>query len=145
MMTLSIYRCLAVFTLISLLKQGANGTVEIHCNHNLTLGDIARENMANSTSILTYLLNIEQSKLKFSTFEGDREEELLLSSQAMNPFINALHLAYSEHLRLEISPDMLWYLIEDAVGAFVRDNAEKMRDLFVDFKGKRNLVVVTGN
>lgn len=135
-----VIQCLLVFVLL----KRSNGSVDIKCNNNLTLGEISPENMANSTSILTYLLDIEQSKLKFSKFEGDENENLLLSSKAMNPFMNALHLAFSEHLVLELSPDMLWYLVEDAVGTFIRENAEKMSDLFVDFSGKKKLVVVTG-
>jgi hypothetical protein len=49
--------------------------------------------------------------------------------------------AYNAHEDLVLSPDDIWLMITIYYSRYVDDNAEKMRHLFVDHEGKKELVV----
>ena len=55
--------------------------------------------------------------------------------------IDALLLAFNEHLPLSLRPDFFWFLILQGVDLHVSKNAEKLRDNFVSFEGKRVLSI----
>lgn len=56
-----------------------------------------------------------------------------------HPFVATMHLAYDKHYPMTISPDMIWLLIAQGFAAHVNQNPEKMRNYFVNFKGKKML------
>lgn len=62
-----------------------------------------------------------------------------------NPFLHAVELAYYEHRPLIISPDMIWLLICQGVSQHIALNSEEFRDLLVEHKGKKNIVVARDN
>ena len=45
-----------------------------------------------------------------------------------NSFVNALHLAFKEHLSVEISPDIIWLIIIQQISLHVNKNPDKFRD-----------------
>jgi hypothetical protein len=59
----------------------------------------------------------------------------------MHPFVKAVHQAYSDHLRLNITPDMIWYLIASGVATHINLNAEQLRYKFVYHEGKKQIKV----
>ena len=59
----------------------------------------------------------------------------------MHPFAEAVHMAYSHHVPLIITPDVIWHLISGAIAIHINDNAEKLRKVFVDHEGKKELIV----
>ncbi|CAF0814897.1 unnamed protein product [Brachionus calyciflorus] len=59
----------------------------------------------------------------------------------MHPFVEAVHQAYSRHLPLIISPDMIWYLISSATAAHITLNSEELRYKFVDHDGKKKIEI----
>ena len=48
--------------------------------------------------------------------------------------------AYFYHCPIKISPNIIWQLILNAFSDFVNENYEELRQKFVDFKGKQNLI-----
>lgn len=54
-----------------------------------------------------------------------------------HPFVEAVHMAYAQHLPLVISPDMIWYLISSGVAKYINAHAEQVRNKFVDHEGKK--------
>ena len=60
-----------------------------------------------------------------------------------NHFIIALHLCFMHHLPLQLRPDDIWLIIAQGLAAHIShdENAEKLRKKFVDFDGKKKIVV----
>lgn len=58
-----------------------------------------------------------------------------------HPFFNGMYKAYAEHRPFEISPDMIWLLICQGFSHHINNNAEELRSMFVNFEGKKSLVV----
>jgi len=50
--------------------------------------------------------------------------------------------AYKGHRSVTISPDIIWLLICQGFGQHVNNNAEELRNKFVDFQGQEELTVV---
>lgn len=55
------------------------------------------------------------------------------------PFLIGIYQAYMKHCPLVFSPDDFWLLILQAFSNYVNKNSEKLRSLFVDFEGKKEL------
>ncbi|MFK7774594.1 MAG: DUF4419 domain-containing protein [Saprospiraceae bacterium] len=62
-----------------------------------------------------------------------------------NAFAEAAYLAYAQHRPLVISPDMIWLMITQGFALHVKENAEELRDIFVDHEGQINLDVARGS
>jgi len=60
-----------------------------------------------------------------------------------NGFLVACVTAFAQHLPLELSPDHIWSLISYAFAKNVDENAEELRENFVQYEGKKRLEVVT--
>lgn len=58
-----------------------------------------------------------------------------------NLFAKAVHAAFFDHHPLVLSPDVIWLTIAQGLAAHVDQNAERLRDRFVDHEGKKELVV----
>ena len=52
-----------------------------------------------------------------------------------------VHLAFYEHYPISFSPDDIWITIMQGFALHVKQNSEKLRDKFVNFEGKKELVV----
>ncbi|KAG5179160.1 hypothetical protein JKP88DRAFT_270402 [Tribonema minus] len=58
-----------------------------------------------------------------------------------NGFVDTIVHAYNEHHHLIIRPDDVWSAITIQFSYYVNLHAEKLRPIFVDFQGKKELVV----
>ena len=58
-----------------------------------------------------------------------------------NGLIAALHLCWSNHYPLVLTPDMIWLSVAQGFAHHVNANAEKLRDKFVEHEGKKTLEV----
>jgi hypothetical protein len=67
--------------------------------------------------------------------------ENIYKEQTNNGLINAFLLAYNNHLPLKLKPDDIHIAIQFVFSTFVNNNAEKLRDLFVEHKDKKALSV----
>lgn len=56
--------------------------------------------------------------------------------------IYAVNTAYDQHLPLVFSPDMIWLAISQGLSNHITNNAEQLRHQFVDFDGKKELIVL---
>ena len=50
--------------------------------------------------------------------------------------------AYFDHCPIRLSPNIIWQLIANYFARYVDKNAEKLREKFVNFKGKKDLICV---
>ena len=58
-----------------------------------------------------------------------------------HPFVDAVHIAFSQHRPLTLSPDAIWLLIAQGFSHHVAENAESLRPRLVRHEGKRELKV----
>lgn len=56
-----------------------------------------------------------------------------------NSLISTIIIAYNYHKHLVLRPDDVWTNIIINLGIFIQNNSEKMKNIFVDFKGKKSL------
>jgi hypothetical protein len=64
--------------------------------------------------------------------------------RAHNGLVSAIVKAYNTHHNLVLRPDDIWQAILTQFSFYVNANAEALRDKFVDFEGKKKLVIATG-
>jgi Domain of unknown function (DUF4419) len=62
-----------------------------------------------------------------------------------HPFIDAIHIAFSQHRPLAISPDAIWLLIAQGFSHHVSENTESLRARLVRHQGKRELQVAAAD
>jgi len=60
---------------------------------------------------------------------------------ANNGFVNAVTQAYNEHHHLILRPDDIWLSIMTQFSFYLNARAEEFRSKFVNFEGKKELVV----
>jgi hypothetical protein len=58
-----------------------------------------------------------------------------------HPLIDAVHIAFSQHRPLNLSPDAIWLTIAQGFGHHVLQNAEELRPRLVRHEGTRDLTV----
>lgn len=114
-------------------------SVSIKCQHDLPFGDLLEEDIKNSSfiEILDTLLDIHPSKVHYTKTEFENQTKII--SSKLNPFVNAVHLAYSNHLNLELTPDVIWYLILSGTSIHINVNSEELRKNFVEHVGKKTI------
>ncbi len=57
------------------------------------------------------------------------------------PILNGFYIAHTNHFPIRIKPDDIWLLILQSFSNHVNANSEKLRNMFVDFDGKKNLII----
>jgi hypothetical protein len=70
-------------------------------------------------------------------------QQLAKSGTFLHPLVQAVHLAFSQHRPLILSPDCIWLTIVQGFGHHVNENAEALRDRMVHHSGKKELEVET--
>lgn len=85
--------------------------------------------------------NADEDQLPHRVLEDCVDRDYTLVPAYAHPFVYAVQRAYAGHRPLTISPDMIWLMITQGFAAHVDANAESLRDLFVDFEGKKMLNV----
>lgn len=108
--------------------------------NNMTIGDLPLKDYEkmNGTLILNKIFKLNISQIHYVKVESDLEK---LLDMEMHPFIEAIHLAYINHLPLIISPDIIWYMISSGTAAHINLNSEQLRFKFVEHEGKKEIVV----
>ncbi|KAM9994837.1 hypothetical protein ACTFIY_001035 [Dictyostelium cf. discoideum] len=61
-----------------------------------------------------------------------------------NSFIYSAWESYNNHNHLVLRPDNIWMAILTQLSFYINKNSEELREKFVDFNGKKELVVETG-
>ena len=57
------------------------------------------------------------------------------------PVLNGFYEAHNNHYPIRIKPDDIWILIVQAFSHHVNINSEELRNMFVNFEGKKELIV----
>jgi hypothetical protein len=65
----------------------------------------------------------------------------LIKDGHKNAFVGAAVLAFAKHFPLELKPDHFWLLVQQGISKHVEMHAEQLRAKFVNFHGKKELVV----
>jgi hypothetical protein len=65
------------------------------------------------------------------------------SHEFLHPLAEAVHLAFSDHRPLVLSPDAIWLTIAQGFGQHVQENPEAMRGRIVQHHGQKELIVKT--
>ena len=95
------------------------------------------EEKTSSFDAIKDFVKIDEKYIQYVKCE--RDEELLKCY--MHPFVEAVDFAYSHHVPLTITPDIIFYLITSATAVHINQNAEKLRKVFVNHEGKKKLEV----
>ena len=69
------------------------------------------------------------------------KEDKLAYIFSKTPVLNGFYLAHSNHYPIRIKPDHIWLLIVQAFSNHVNVNSEELRSHFVNFEGKKTLIV----
>jgi Domain of unknown function (DUF4419) len=83
--------------------------------------------------------NVQKSLLAFS----HDDTFLVIQGQAIHPLALAVHMAFSEHRPLLLTPDQIWLTIAQGFAQHINNHAEVLRSRFVNHSGKKQLVVST--
>src|SRR5450755_2226001 len=61
--------------------------------------------------------------------------------RALNGLIETVHLAFSQHRPLILSPDCIWLVISQGFGHHINETAEQLRGRLVSHEGRKTLTV----
>ena len=68
-------------------------------------------------------------------------EQILAYIDSNVPLLNGFYTAHTNHYPIRIKPDDIWLLIVQAFSNYINANSERLRHYFVDFDGKKQLIV----
>ena len=68
-------------------------------------------------------------------------EPKYISNLEGHPILKGYYQSYVNHMPVSINPDIFWMLIVQGFSRHIDQNAEKLRNKFVDFDGKKELTV----
>ena len=73
-------------------------------------------------------------------YSFDKNKELAYINEN-TPILNGFYTAHTNHLPIRIKPDDIWVLIVQAFSHHVNINSEELRSMFVNFDGKKEIVI----
>ena len=80
---------------------------------------------------------IPKDALAYS-FDKNKELAYIIENA---PVLNGFYTAHTNHYPIRIKPDDIWLLIVQAFSHHVNINSEALRNMFVNFSGKKELIV----
>ncbi|CAL8133333.1 unnamed protein product [Orchesella dallaii] len=95
-----------------------------------------------SSSLIGELTEFTENKLTEVLQSTEFPKRTYASSSG---FVKTVLKAYSRHHNLVIRPDDIWAAIMIQFSFYMNKNAEKLRNKFVDFEGKRELSITGGS
>ena len=81
------------------------------------------------------------TKKKIYFCSSKLNEPKYISNLEGHPILKGYYQSYANHMPVSINPDILWMLIVQGFSRHIDQNAEKLRNKFVDFDGKKELTV----
>ena len=73
-------------------------------------------------------------------YSFEKEKQLANINENV-PVLNGFYTAHTNHYPIRIKPDDIWLLIVQAFSHHVNINSEELRHMFVNFDGKKELIV----
>ena len=86
------------------------------------------------------ILTNENEPSEILHYTLDTKEDLIFNYKKSS-LIQGLVLAYKNHYPITITPDMIWILVLQGFSRFMEKYEDSVRDIFVNFKGKKELNV----
>ena len=133
---------------ISLISTSSNILIQNETELNLELNkkssanelriDIYPENKRKKDLIKESVKNLISRITHNYSFDPNRKLAFISSNV---PLLSGFYYAHINHLPIRIRPDDIWLLIVQAFSNHVSANPEKLRNFFVNFKGKQRLEV----
>lgn len=71
------------------------------------------------------------------------DEARLVQAKGNHPLVTAVHLAFSRHRPLRLTPNRIWLTIAQGFAQHVNGHAEELRDRFVPHTGRQTITVET--
>jgi hypothetical protein len=101
------------------------------------------------TSLDSYLISDEDKEYakvlsmekKIYHCSSQLKEAKFISGLQGHPILEGYYQSYAKHIPVTVSPDILWMLIVQGFSRHIDQNAEKLRNKFVDFDGQKALIV----
>ena len=75
---------------------------------------------------------------KISSITPEKELGFINSN---TPILNGFYLAHAYHYPIRIKPDDIWLLIIQSFSNHINQNAEELRNMFVDFSGQKDIAI----
>ena len=91
----------------------------------------------NLNDLISRLVKIEKGYIEHSKAETN---DTLLAAN-LHPLIEATKIAFSDHLPLTLTPDIIWNCISNAAAIYINNNSEELRKTFVNHEGKKKIEV----
>ncbi|KAM9993919.1 hypothetical protein ACTFIZ_011880 [Dictyostelium cf. discoideum] len=85
---------------------------------------------------------IEEDSKKYKVLQTSINDAL--ESFNLNSFVYSAWESYNNHHHLVLRPDNIWMAILTQFSFYVNKNSEELREKFVDFNNKKELIVETG-
>lgn len=73
--------------------------------------------------------------------EGISSSDKFILGSPYNALIDSCYIAFGEHKRLILSPDIIWLAILQQLSIHVNNNSEALRKKFVQFEGKQSILI----
>ena len=134
------------------IKQDNSFEKEIQLNNKKIEANQSTE--GNELKIDLYPKNVPQGELRKRVLSDILPDDKLGQSLDPNkelvfpganvPLLYGLYSSHCKHYPIRIKPDDIWLLIVQAFNNHVNANAEQLRKYFVDFEGKKALIVKYG-
>ncbi len=108
--------------------------------HDVTPAAMRLQTVKTRDGISILLANINESKPE-PIFYCSEYNSNSIAGVGIHPLFAAVHLAFSNHLPLVLSPDMIWITIVQGFSLHVRNNAETLRERLVKHQGKLKIEI----
>ena len=86
------------------------------------------------------ILTNENEPSEILHYTLDTKEDLIFNYKKSS-LIQGLVLSYKNHYPITITPDMIWILVLQGFSRFMEKYEDSVRDIFVNFEGKKELIV----
>ncbi|RDA84633.1 hypothetical protein CP532_5719 [Ophiocordyceps camponoti-leonardi (nom. inval.)] len=141
----------ALLALSGLFALGSGQSLSIILDENLETRPVDQRGLVRSELELLYLsvpremervdpenVTITDSSWHYVSDQPFDEEKIFASSSS---FLRGTIDAWSQHQHLVLRPDEVWFEVLAQLNFYMSANAEKVRDIFVNHAGKKNIVV----
>jgi hypothetical protein len=103
------------------------------------------ENLDERLTVKNYNIKTMQWDVTSSGLEAASSSPLPIFGGRYHGLIETVEKAYNEHYPLVLDPDSIWVTITQGLANHINENAEDLREQFVDHDGKKMLMVRRDN
>jgi hypothetical protein len=106
--------------------------------NNITIGNLTNIKKVTLRESIINLIKIESKYIHYVDVETEADE---LLETYMHPLVQAVHFAYTQHLPLVLTPDIIWYCISSATATHINLNSERLQKQFVSHQEKHKIEI----